>query len=136
MTHAATLLQTNILTALAPDVQLTALIGADGTFDRAPKARQAPYVTLARHDVLARDADLAPGNDHRLQFDAWYPSPDRSGALAIAERLVSVLLAADLSSDDLAVTHARHVRTDTRIDPKSGHARASVQLQFFSEPAA
>lgn len=136
MTHAATLLQTNILIALAPDAQLTALIGSDGVFDRAPKARQAPYVTLVRHDVLVRDTDLAPGNDHRLQFDAWYPSPDRSGALAIADRLIAALLAADLGDDDLLVTHRRHVRTDTRIDPKSGHARASVQLQFYSESAA
>lgn len=136
MIHSATLLQTSILAALAPDATLTALVGAGGVFDRVPKAKSAPYITIARHDVLARDADLAPGSDHRLQFEAWYPQPDRSGALAIAERLIALLLAADFSDDDLLITHARHVRTDTRIDPKSGHAHALIQMQFFSEPAA
>lgn len=136
MSHPITHLQTQFIAALDADSTLFALIGADAVFDHPPKAKTSPYVCMARHDLLSRNTDAAPGHEHRVQFDIWFPKPDRTGALAIAERVVDTLLAADLDDAELIVTHRRHVRTDTRIEPKSGHARASIQMLFLTEPAA
>jgi len=134
MTHPINDLQTALVAALAADAALIAAIGDDAVFDAVPKKKKAPFVVVARHDVLARNADLAPGYDHRVRLDAWYPEPDRTGLTTIVERVVAVLGESDLSNGDTRVTHRRHMRTETVIEPKSGHARASIYFQFFSEP--
>ncbi len=135
MTHPILALQSTLVPALNADAALTALLGADGVFDAPPRDRHPPYVVVARHDVLPRDGDLAPGHEHRLLLHAWARAPSRKAALAIADRVVAVALSALLDSATLRVTHRRHERTDTAIDLDTGFARAAVILRLFSEPA-
>src|SRR5690606_4145975 len=59
--HPITLLQGALVTALKADAALVAIAGADGVFDAAPKGRPAPYVVVARHDLIQRDGDATPG---------------------------------------------------------------------------
>lgn len=136
MTHAITELQTSLVTALTADVQLTALIGADAIFDAPPQGGTLPYLAIMRHDVLPRDGDIAPGNDHRLLINCWHEGASRQAVLTIVDRLLAVALTADLSSAALVVTHSQYDRTDTAIDLETGHARATIALRFFSEPSA
>ncbi|MCZ4344882.1 DUF3168 domain-containing protein [Devosia neptuniae] len=128
--HPITLLQTALVAALKADVALTAIIGDDGVFDAAPRGRAPPYVLIARHDVLTRNVDLAPGQEHRLQLHCWGDQPSRQRALDMAERVVAVTLA--LEAPELALSHIGHVRTDTVIDDDTGLARAAVAIRVFS----
>lgn len=129
--HPISLLQGALVTALKGDAALTAIAGADGVFDAAPKARPAPYVVIVRHDMIQRDGDGAPGQEHRLLLHCWGDQPSRKRALDMAERVVAV--AHGLAAAGITVTHREHVRTDTVIDRDTGHARAAVSLRFLSE---
>jgi hypothetical protein len=135
MTHPILALQSTLIPALKVDGELVALIGADGVFDAPPKNRHPPYVVIARHDLLPRDGDDAPGHEHRLLVHIWAREPSRKAAVAIAERVVAVALDAALDGPELRVTHLQHERTATAIDPATGYARAAVTLRLFSEPA-
>ena len=133
MTHPILSLQAVLLAALAADGPLAALIDSELIFDAPPAQGQPPYVAIARHDVLPRDGDAAPGWEHRIVLHAWAAEASRKAVLGIADRLVAVALEADLD-DALVVTHRRHERTDTAIDRTTGFARAAVALTFFTEP--
>lgn len=134
MTHPILALQSRLVPALKADAALAALLGADGVFDAPPVDRHPPYAVVARHDLLPRNGDAAPGNEHRLLIHVWAPEPSRKAALAIAEAVLAVALGAGLDGPDLRVTHRQHERTDTAIDLDTGYARAAVALRFFSEP--
>lgn len=131
--HAIVELQGALLAALNADAALVALIGTGAVFDAVPKGRGGAYIVVARHDVLARDGDLAPGLEHRVLLQVWHDDASRKAVLTLVERVVAVALGTQLSSVDLMVTHAEHMRTDTVIDGKTGQARAAVTLRFFSE---
>ena len=129
--HPIALLQTALVSALKADPALVAITGADGVFDAAPTGRAPPYVVIARHDVLTRDGDEAPGQEHRLQLHCWGDQPSRKRALDMADRVVAVALG--LSAAGLVLSHIGHVRTDTVIDDTTGLARAAVAIRVLSE---
>ena len=129
--HPISLVQGALVTALKDDAPLVALVGADGVFDAAPNGRPAPYVVIMRHDVIQRDGDDAPGQEHRLLLHCWGNQPSRKHALDLAERVVAVALG--FAAAGIAVTHREHVRTDTVIDRDTGLARAAVSLRILSE---
>lgn len=133
--HPIVQLQGALVAALNADAALVELIGVDGIFDAVPKGRSGSYGVIARHDVLARDGDEAPGWEHRVLLHFWHEQASRKAVLALAERAVAVALGAELDSAGLAVTFRGHMRTDTVIDAKTGRARAAVALRFFSEAA-
>ncbi|MEO6014101.1 MAG: DUF3168 domain-containing protein [Devosia sp.] len=124
MTHPIVALQGAFVTALrAADVAV---------FDAPPQERKPPYVMIARHDVLPRDGDTAPGHEHRLLLHVWAAGASRKAALTIAEQVLVVAYAFDCAA--LKLTLRRHDRTDTAIDAATGQARAAVALTFFTEP--
>jgi len=126
MTHPILALQATLVAALRA-ASLT-------VFDAPPTDVLPPYLTIARHDVLAHDGDGTPGFEHRLLLHAWVADASRKAVVALAETLVSTALAADLDSGDLRVTLRRHDRTDTAIDATTGRARAAIAMTFYSEP--
>jgi hypothetical protein len=128
MTHPILSLQAGLVAALR-DAGLT-------VFDTPPQGQALPYVVIARHDVLPRDGDAAPGHEHRLLLHAWTAEASRKSAVAIAETVVAAALEAELNGDALTVTLRRHDRTDTAIDPVTGRARAAIGMTFYSEPAS
>lgn len=135
--HPASALQTRLVAALSADAGLIALLGsATAIFDAPPKGFRGPFIAISRHDVTPRDGDLAPGLEHRLQLLASADAPSRKAVLALAERVLEVALAVSFPGPDLRVTHRRHERTDTMIDPETGQARAAIALRFYSEPAS
>lgn len=125
MSHPIVLLQAALVPALRAGIE-------PPVFDAPPKDSTPPYVVIARHDVLPRDGDVAPGHEHRVLLQVWARDASRKSVLAIAEDVVDAALT--VASDDLAITLARHERTDTAIDAGSGRARAAIALTFFTEP--
>lgn len=126
MTHPILALQASLVAALR---------GADiAVSDTPPAGRTPPYVVIARHDVLSRDGDEAPGHEHRVLLQLWVADASRKAVLALAETVVAVSLAAALDGDTLRVTLRRHDRTDTAIDAVTGRARAALSMTFYSEP--
>lgn len=121
--HPILAVQGALVVALKSDAALAAIVG-DGVFDAPPKGRAAPYVVIARHDVIQRDGDLAVVQEHRVLVHCWGDQPSRKAALGMGERVVAVAV---------GVSRGQHVRTDTVIDGKTGLARAAVILRFFSE---
>lgn len=134
MTHPILALQATLVAALAEDAALSATVGEEAVFDGPPKGRRPPYVVVARHDLLPRDGDETPGNEHRVLVHAWSAEASRKAVLAIADRVIAVAMSANLD-DELMVTHRRHERTETAIDTGSGFARATIALRFFTEAA-
>ena len=129
--HPIVVLQGALIAALRNDPALVALAGADGVFDAPPRDRAAPYLVIARHDVIQRDADAAAGQEHRVLIHCWSDQPSRKQALLMAERVVAAI--EGLAPTGLTVTSAAHVRTDTAVDGKTGLARAAVTLRLLSE---
>ncbi|HEV7276144.1 MAG TPA: DUF3168 domain-containing protein [Devosiaceae bacterium] len=134
MTDPILALQAPLVAALRADAELQALLG-EAIFDAPPIGQAPPYVVIARHDVVPRDSDLAPGHEHRLLLHVIAREPSRQAALAVVERVLAVALGAALDGSLLAVTHRRHERTETVIDPVGGRARAAVAIRMYSEPA-
>lgn len=127
MTHPIIALQSKLVPALRAEPGLA-------VFDAPPAGALAPYVSIARHDVLPRDSDAAPGHEHRLLLHAWVANASRKAVAMLAETVVAIALAADLDSATLIVTLRRHDRTDTAIDATTGQARAAIALTVYSEP--
>lgn len=134
MTHPILALQAPLVAALRADTELQALLG-DAVFDAPPIEREPPYVVVARHDIVPRDGDAAPGHEHRLLLHVWVREPSRKAVLAVVERVLAVALGSVLDGPELVVTHRRHERTETAIDAKTGGARAAVAIRMYSEPA-
>jgi hypothetical protein len=128
MSHPIIALQATLVASLKADAGLAGV----GVFDAPVRGAVAPYLVIARHDLLPRDGDLAPGFEHRVAVHCWAADPSRKAALMLAERVVSVAEALDAAG--VRVTHRMHERTDTAIDLETGQARAAVALRFFSEP--
>jgi len=124
MTHPIVMLQSALVSALRAQLE-------PPVFDAPPKETSPPYVAIARHDVLPRDGDAAPGHEHRLLLHVWAAEASRKAVLAIAEEVVEIALA--MASEDLTITLRRHDRTDTAIDQATGRARAAIALTFFTE---
>ena len=121
--HPIMVVQEALVTALKADAALAGIVG-DGVFDAPPTGRTAPYVVIARHDVVQRDGDAAVLQEHRVVVHCWGDQPSRRSALEIVERVVAAGL-------ELAgVSQAGHVRTDTVVDGETGLARAAVWLRF------
>jgi hypothetical protein len=135
MTHPIVALQGALVVALRADATLTALIG-QAVFDAPPRGQVAPYVVIARHDLLPRDGDEPPGNEHRVTLHIWHADSSRKAVLAIADAAVAVLLGGVLAPPGLLVTFASLDRTETTIDLSSGAARAVLAFRFFTEPSA
>jgi len=87
MTHPILALQGALVAALREDAELAALAPI---FDAPPKAAAPPYVTIARHDLLPRDGDETPGNEHRLIFHAWAADASRKAVADIDDAIVGV----------------------------------------------
>lgn len=128
MSHPIVAVQSALVAALKADAGLAGV----GVFDAPAKGAAAPYLVIARHDLLPRDGDLAPGFEHRVAVHCWAADPSRKAALVLAERVVVV--AEGLTATGVRVTHRAHERTDTAIDLETGQARAAVALRFYSEP--
>jgi hypothetical protein len=134
MSHPIVELQGRLMAAFAGDAALVSLIGADGVMDAVPQGRSPPYAVMVRHDLVSRDGDVAPGWEHRVVLQVWTDQASRKSVLAIIERLQAVALGAALAGGGIRVTHRRHERTETAVDPDTGWARGALAMRFWTEP--
>ncbi len=134
MAHAIIELQTNLILALKNDAQLISYLGSDAIFDAPAERKKAPFVAIIRHDIISKDGDETPTNEHRILLHARHNHVSRKSVLEIVDRVLDVALNQDLSSDNLHVTYANHIKTETMIDNKSSTALATISLRILSEP--
>lgn len=128
MTHPILALQAGLVAALRASPALAGVPIADAP----PRGAPPPWLAIARHDLLPRDGDLAPGFEHRLSLEAWVGSPSRKAALELIEAAMEVALALG-TAGGLRVTHGLVDRTDSAVDAELGVARAVLGLRLFSE---
>ena len=131
MAHAIIELQTNLLVALKADAQLMTLVGAEAIFDAPIRGKKAPFVAIIRHDIITRDGDETPTNEHRILLHCRHNDVSRKAVLEIAERVIAVALNENLSSTNLIVNYVTHIRTETTIDNKSSTALAAISLKIL-----
>ncbi len=134
MAHAIIELQTKLILALKNDAQLVSYLGSDAIFDAPPERKKAPFVAIIRHDIISKDGDETPTNEHRILLHARHNHVSRKSVLEIVDRVLYVALNQDLSSANLHVTYASHIKTETMIDNKSSTALATISLRILSEP--
>ncbi|MCF6344638.1 MAG: DUF3168 domain-containing protein [Devosiaceae bacterium] len=134
MAHAIIELQTKLILALKNDAQLVSHLGSDAIFDAPPERKQAPFVAIIRHDIISKDGDETPTNEHRILLHARHNHVSRKSVLEIVDRVLDVALNQDISSANLHVTYVNHIKTETMIDNKSSTALATISLRILSEP--
>ena len=83
MTHPIIALQAALVAALRAELDVP-------VFDTPLRDATPPYIAIARHDVLPRDGDVAPGHEHRLLLHVWAAEASRKAVLAIAEAVVEI----------------------------------------------
>lgn len=136
MTHPANVLQAALLSLWTADPGVTAALGTGEITELPGRAALPPYVVLVRHDVLAHDADLAPGWEHRVRAHIWGQGPNRAEVLVIADALIAATSNLVLQGPQLWLGLAQHVRTDCAIERKTGRAQAVLDWRFLTEPQA
>ena len=128
MTHPILALQAGLVAALRASPALAGVPIADAP----PRGSPPPWLAIARHDLLPRDGDLAPGFEHRISLEAWVASPSRKAALELIEAATEVALGLG-TAGGLRLTHGFVDRTDSAVDAELGVARAVLGLRLFSE---
>ena len=127
-------LQIKLIAALKADSQLITLLGSEAIFDAPPKGKKPPHIAIIRHDLISRNSDEALGNEHQILLHIRHNNVSRRAALEIAERVIHIALNENLSGDNLLISHAQHIRTESKIDHKSSTALAAIFMRFLSEP--
>jgi hypothetical protein len=125
-------LQAALVAAWRADEALSALVPASRIGDVPQRSQEPEHVLIERHDVVTRDTDLTLGFEHRLRISVAVAQPSRA---VLAQVLALVTAGAtSVGSEAIAIPLARHVRTETFFDARSGHARARIELRFVTEP--
>ncbi len=127
-------LQTSLIMALKNDSQLLSLLGSDCIFDAPKRGKRPPYLTIFRHDIISRDGDEAPINEHFLLFHCRHNNISRNSIAQIAQRVREIVLGTDLTSANLKIIYATHLKTETIIDNKSATSLAKISFRLLSEP--
>lgn len=130
MADSANALQKGIYAALSGDTALTALIGADGVFDRRDTARPMPYLAIAEIDTR----DFGPDTEeHFVTIEAWSDVGGRRQVQAIAARARDVLHDAPLSLTGAALVNLQHRTTRIRREPKTKAFVAEMTFRAVTE---
>jgi len=136
MSGPAGALQGAVFAALSADAALTALLGGANIFDGPPRNAAAPYVHLG--EIEARDWSTATEAGAEIVFAvvAWSRQAGRSEAMAVAERVRTVLQDADLALAAWRLVNLRHVSTETARAEKPEGRRAVARFRAVIEAIA
>lgn len=129
-------LQAAMLSACDASFGLVSLVGTPTLFDAVPRGRDAPFVAITDHQIDTRDGDASPGFDQKVQLSLWTRGADRAAAGEIEVLLRAALLDADISTADITICNAQHLRTQSAFDTRTGHTRTRITFRFFTEPPA
>lgn len=126
-------LRRTMLTALAADSALVALLGGARIYDEAPPGAPSPRVAFG--DVQQRDwsAQLSRGAEQMLVLTVWSGARGLREALDIADRIVAVLDEAALTLAGHRLVDLRFVALATRREQNGRTARADVRFRATTE---
>lgn len=131
--NAIAALKVAVRTHLIGDAGLVALLGGTRVFDEVPRGQATPYVVFAAAAARENGTSSDRGHIVELTLDIWSRQGGAKEALAVAERLETLL-------DDAALTLAGHrlitlrvASAETRRQPERDLTRASLRLRAVTE---
>lgn len=134
MTDAASQLRTALLAMLAADATLQTLLGGPGrVHDAPPRNAPMPYLALdalATRPIGGVDLDLA---EHDLGFVAWSRAGGRREALALADRVDTLLSAAAPALSGHRLVSLRLVSREARLARDRVTAEARLDFRAVTE---
>lgn len=134
MTSPLEALQSAIFLVLNGDAPLEGLLGTDAVFESVPDGASPPFLTIAQHDIFARDTGDLQGYRHTLTLNAWSQSGGRQQVAAIldAARLALELSAPNPTGYTLVLI--RFDRLETRQDIRARLWKGALRLTAITEP--
>lgn len=127
--------QAAIVAALSGDAALGALLGTGAILDHMPIRRDFPMIVIGRASVQDRGTDDGPGGEHLLALHCWSREPGRAEALAIADRVTTLVEALSGASGSTNIVLARRVTLDHAREPGDLAYRATLRFRVLTEPA-
>ena len=135
MTGAAASLHIAILTALAGDPALLALLGGPKIFDHAPERVAFPYIAFGRAAATDWSASEAEGCEHALTLHIWARGGSKATAYAIAERVTERLTRGVLALADHRLVNLTVRSVAIERERESATYHGTLQLRAVTEPA-
>ena len=132
---AANLLLQAIFARLSGSAALTALIGADGVFDRLIAGAKLPCLVLGELDSRDFSTATQTAQEHFLTIEVWSDFSGRRQALEIAGLVAGSLqdAALDLAEPSAVLVSLEHRGTRSRREAKSKLFVAEVRVRAVTE---
>jgi hypothetical protein len=133
--RAANLLLQAVFARLGGSQELTALIGADGIFDRLVAGAKLPCLVLGELDSRDFSTATETGEEHLLTIEVWSDFSGRRPALEIAGLVAALLQDAvlDLGNAGTVLVNLEHRGTRSRREAKTKLFLAEVRLRAVTE---
>tara|TARA_R110002020_G_scaffold189446_4_gene388475 strand:+ start:1279 stop:1677 length:399 start_codon:yes stop_codon:yes gene_type:complete len=130
----ANALQTAVVTRLAGDPDLIAIIGEGRVFDRLISRAEPPYLVMGEASTSDFSTGDGDGSEHRFEIEAWTRQNGRRQAVEMADAVRAALHDADLALESAMLINLRHDRTVSRRVAKSGLHVARLRFRAVTEP--
>ena len=126
-------LKAAIRTALLADVTLTTQLGGPQVFDDVPRTANAPYVVFG--DATARENGTVSDAGHvtDLTLVVWSRQGGSKEALAIADRIATLIDDAALAPSGHHLVNGRVISTEVRRQPDKDLTRVTLRLRLVTE---
>jgi hypothetical protein len=135
MTSASWSLQSAIHDRLVADADLVTRIGGPRIWDHVPRGAAFPYVTYGTARTEDWSTGDSTGQSHTLVLHVWSRAPGRREALAIGERITTLLDDTTLTLDGHRVVVIRVEAADVVRQPDGQTLLATLRLRALTEPA-
>ena len=130
----ANALQTAVVTHLAGDPEVIAIIGAGRIFDRQITRAEPPYLVLGEMTTTDFSTGDEAASEHRFEIEAWSKQNGRKQAVELADSVRAAVHDADLALAGAVLINLRHERTVSRRAPKTGLHVARLRFRAVTEP--
>lgn len=133
MMHPSHALQTAIVSALAGDISLTALLSGAKIYENAPANAKPPWAAFDEISTRAADAVNVRGHIHRMTLRCVSDQPGTRECSAIAERICQVLSGATLTLTDHSLINMDITDMSLRRTGKIPHRVMVVTLRAMTQ---
>lgn len=134
MTEAGLALQKAMVSALAADAGVQALVGSPARiYDDAPRNTVFPYITIGASTIADWDTSTERGHEHAFMLHIWSRHGGHKQARAILGAVESVLHTAPLTLEDHALINLRFEFGDIFRDGDGETIHAVMRYRAVTE---
>lgn len=127
-------LQGALFTVLDADTTLTGLLGTGTIFEAVPDGATPPFLTIAQHDIFARDTGDLRGFRHVLSLNAWSRNGGRAQVVSILEAARAAIETGPVSPSGFQLVLLTFERLETRQDIRARLWKGALRLIAITEP--